>query len=160
MRESVTGVRQGLPDRDAELVRAARRAVGRWTDFPADADPRPLVLLDGPVRVTKGFATGDAKLAFLQGAVVAEDYVPQDAVRMLCRPASGADPRPRGQLRIVGAERSEAEFATDRGHQILPAWRLKAEAALGPIWGSRPRCMPGAGRRQSPPAKGISARTF
>lgn len=94
----MTGAGQGLPDRDAEMVRAARRALPRWADFPAGADPRPLVLLTGPVRVTSGFATGDAKLAFLQGAVEAAAGVPQDAVRMLRRPADGTGPRPRGQL--------------------------------------------------------------
>lgn len=130
----MTGAGQGLPDRDAEMVRAARRAVAGWAEFPAGADPRPLVLLDGPVRVSKGFATGDAKLAFLRGVVEAEAGVPEEAVRPLRRPAAGTGPRPRGQLRVVAAELSEAEFATDRGRQRLPAWRLEAADALGPIW--------------------------
>jgi hypothetical protein len=131
---SVTGAGQGSPDRDAEMLRAARRAVAGWAEFPVGADPRPLLLLDGPVRVDKGFATGDAKLAFLRGVVEAAAGVPEDAVRPLRRPAAGTGPRPRGQLRVVAAERSEAEFATDRGHQRLPAWKLEAADALGPIW--------------------------
>ncbi len=130
----MTGVGQDLPDRDAEMVRAAWRAVAGWAEFPVGADPRPVVLLDGPVRVDKGFATGDAKLAFLQGVVDADAEVPEDAVRPLRRPAAGTGPRPRGQLRVVAAESSEAEFATDRGHQRLPAWRLQAANTLGPIW--------------------------
>ena len=130
----MTGAGQGLPDRDAEMVRAARWAVAGWADFPARAAPRPLVLLDGPVRVDKGFATGDAKLAFLRGVVEAEAEVPEDALRLLRQPAAGTGPRPRGGLRVVAAERSEAEFATDRGHQRLPAWRLEAADTLGPIW--------------------------
>jgi hypothetical protein len=65
---------------------------------------------------------------------MAEPEVPEDAVRPLRRPAAGTGPRPRGELRVVAAERSEAEFATDRGHQRLPAWRLEAADALGPIW--------------------------
>jgi hypothetical protein len=130
----VTDAGQGSPDRDAEMVRAARRAVAGWAEFPVGADPRPLVLLNGPVRVDKGFATGDAKLAFLRGVVEIEAEVPEEAVRLLRRSAAGAGPRPRGQLRVVAAERSEAEFATDRGHQRLPAWRLEAADTLGPIW--------------------------
>jgi hypothetical protein len=130
----VTGAGQGLPDRDAEMMRAARRAVAAWAAFPVGADPRPLVVLDGPVRVSRGFATGDAKLAFLQGFVEAEAGVPEEAVRPLRRPAGGTGPRPHGPLRVVTAERSEAEFATDRGHQRLPAWRLEALDTLGPIW--------------------------
>lgn len=145
----MTGTGQGSPDRDAELVRVARQAVAGWAEFPAGADPRPLVLLHGPVRVDKGFATGDAKLAFLRGAVEAEAGVPEEAVRPLRRPAPGTGPQSRGPqsrgpqsrgpqsrgpLRVIGAERSEAEFATDRGQQRLPAWRLEAADALGPIW--------------------------
>jgi len=129
----VTGAGRGLPDRDAEMVRSARRAVAGWAEFPVGADPRPLVLLDGPVR-GEGFATGDAKLAFLRGAVEAEAGVPEDAVRPLRRPADGTGPQPRGLLRVVAAERSEAEFATDRGRQRLPAWSLEAADTLGPIW--------------------------
>jgi hypothetical protein len=76
------------------MLRAARRAVAGWAEFPVGADPRPLVLLDGPVRVDKGFATGDAKLAFLRGVVEAAAEVPEDAVRPLRRPAAGTGPRP------------------------------------------------------------------
>jgi len=116
------------------MVRAARQAVASWAKFPAGADPRPLVLLHGPVRVDKGFASGDAKLAFLRGVVKAQPEVPEDAVRPLRRRAAGTGPQPRGPLQVAAAERSEAEFATDRGHQRLPAWRLEAAATLGPIW--------------------------
>jgi hypothetical protein len=93
-----------------------------------------VVLLDGPVRVDKGLSTGDAKLAFLRRVVEAEAQVPEDAVRLLRQSAVGTGPGPRGQLRVFAAERSEAEFATDRGHQRLPAWRLEAADTLGPIW--------------------------
>ena len=92
------------------------------------------MVLGGPVLVSKGFATGDAKLAFFRGVVEAEAGVPEEAVRPLRRPAGKTGPRPRGPLRVVAAERSEAEFATDRGHQRLPAWRLEAADTLGPIW--------------------------
>jgi hypothetical protein len=131
----VTGAGRGSPDRDAETVGAARRAVAGWAEFPVDADPRPLVLLGGLVRVDRGFATGDAKLAFHLGVVEAAAGVPEEAVQLLRRSgAARTGRRPRGQLRVVAAERSEAEFATDRGHQRLPAWRLEAADTLGPIW--------------------------
>jgi hypothetical protein len=127
--------RKGSPDRDAEMVLAGRRAVTGWAEFPAGADPRPLVLLSGSVRVDKGFATADAKLAFHLGIVEAAAGVPEEAVQLLRRSgAARTGPRPRGQLRVNAAERSEAEFATDRGRQRLPAWRLEAADTLGPIW--------------------------
>jgi len=116
------------------MVRAAWRAVAGWADFPASAGPRPLVLLHGPVRVDRGFATGDAKLAFLLGVVEAEAGVAEEAVQSLRRQASGTGPRPRAPLRVSAAERSEAEFATDRGYRRLPAWKLDAADMLGPIW--------------------------
>jgi hypothetical protein len=131
---SLADAGQGLTGRDAQMVQAAWRAVGDWADFPAGGGPRPLVLLDGPVRVDRGFATGDAKLAFLLGVVEAEAGVAEEAVQTLRRPASGKGPRPRGPLRVSAAERSEADFATDRGSQRLPAWKLEAVDALGPIW--------------------------
>jgi hypothetical protein len=110
--------------------------VARWAEFPAGAVPRPLVLLYGPVRA-EGFTTGDAKAAFEQGAVEAAAGVLEEAVHLLRRAAAQPTARRmplQGPLRVSAAELSEAEFATDRGRQRLPAWRLDAADALGPVW--------------------------
>ncbi len=37
-------------------------------------------------------------------------------------------------LLIRSAVRADTEFVTDRGRRRLPAWRLDAADALGPIW--------------------------
>jgi hypothetical protein len=121
-------------DQDAELNDAGRRAVARWAQFPVGVIPRPLVLLGDPFRVEKGFSTGDAKIAFVSGAVEAAAGVPEDAVRPIRPSVVHAGRRPRDPLLVSAAELSAAEFATDRGHQRLPAWRLEAADALGPIW--------------------------
>ncbi len=126
--------RQGSADRDDAMVRSGRRAMTRWVGFPVHADPRPLVLLSGPVRVDAGFATGDAKIAFLQGAVEAADMVAEEAVRPLRTPAVRMGRQPRVPLRVTAAVRSETEFATDRGPRLRAAWRVVAIDTLGPIW--------------------------
>lgn len=41
----------------------------RWSSFPVDEVPRPIVLLDDAVRVEGGFVDDDAKLAWTEGAV-------------------------------------------------------------------------------------------
>lgn len=124
----------GSAERDVQMVRAGRRAVARWAGYPVHADPRPLVLLSGPVRADAGFATGDAKAAFLQGAVEAADTAAEEAVRLMVAPQVRTGGRLRVPLLVTAAERSETDFATDRGPRRLPAWRVAAVDALGPIW--------------------------
>ncbi|MGH3282344.1 MAG: hypothetical protein ACRDNW_24860, partial [Trebonia sp.] len=121
-------------DQDAELNGAGRRAVACCAQFPVGVIPRPLVLLGDPFRVEKGFSTGDAKIAFQSGAVEAAAGVPEEAVRPIRPSAVHTGGRPRGPLLVSAAELSAAEFDTDRGRQRLPAWRLEATDALGPIW--------------------------
>lgn len=123
-----------LDRRAAEGLEWARWAVGRWSDFPVDEHPRPLVLVGSRVRVQQGFATGDAKRAFLEGRVRTSVTVPEGVVAELAgegRPGPSPGARP---LVITAAEPAETEFLTDRGRRPLPAWRLTAEDALGPIW--------------------------
>jgi hypothetical protein len=81
-----------------------------------------------------GFATGNAKTAFIQGAIEAAVGVPEEPVRLM-QSAHAEMPRPRHvTLRVTAATLTQAEFATDRGSQRLPAWRVKAVDSLGPIW--------------------------
>jgi hypothetical protein len=107
--------------------------VRRWSAFPVEQTPRPLVLVESRVRIEQGFTTGEAKMAFLEGRVKANVEVP---VRVLDALSSQARPEPRRSgppLLITEAELLESEFQTDRGSQRLPAWRLTAQDALGPI---------------------------
>ena len=53
----------------------ARRGLEAWAGFPADREPRPLVLL-GPAARPGGFPGGQSKLAFLPGAVQAAPGFP------------------------------------------------------------------------------------
>lgn len=128
------GARGAAANRDAEALLAAKQAVARWAGFPAGAEPRPVVLLDAMVRVDGGFATGDAKLGFLRGAVEAAAGVPEAPMRLLRVPHADVRHPGRATLRVTAATRADAEFATDRGAQRLPAWRVEALDALGPIW--------------------------
>lgn len=112
---------------------AATGAVARFAEFPALDDPRPIVLLDEAVHAQGGFVTGDAKMAFLQGVIEAAEEVPKEPVRLMRVARLRVHP-PRAPLLVRGAVLAEAAFATDRGRQVLPAWRVEAVDARGPIW--------------------------
>ncbi len=123
-----------LTDEDRREFAAAVGAVGTWADFPFDAIPRPVVLTGEMVQVDGGFATGEAKYAFLQGAIEADETVPAEPVSTLrqLRQLTGGPARSR--LRLTRAVINEAQFATDRGPLMLPAWQVEAVDTLGPIW--------------------------
>jgi hypothetical protein len=108
----------------------ARRGLEAWAGFPADHQPRPLVLL-GPAARPGGFPDGQTKLAFLRGAVQAAPGFPAAVLQVIRRePAAYAGP----PLRLITATLGTAEFATDRGRQELPAWQVRAEHVPEPIW--------------------------
>ena len=113
---------------------AAQRAVARWTDFPVSVEPRPLVLLHGPVQIERGFSSGSAKVAFGLGQVEADEGIPAEVLRSLRVPRVWTPNPPDARLRVSAAVRGEVDFATDRGVQALPAWRVDAVDALRPIW--------------------------
>lgn len=121
-------------DPHAALRRAGERAVKRWDDFPYNAVPRPMVLLDSPARVDGSFATGDAKLAFLSGVVAAARSVPDEPVRLLRQQHPPGARLPSTPLKITRAVLAEAPFATDRGEQVCAAWRVEAAGTNGFIW--------------------------
>ncbi len=123
-------------------------ALARWHTFPADADPRPLVLADGLVRdPDSGFASGADKQAYLAGAfdvavtlptgpATADGYplVPaKEAIdRLRATAAPGGTSKTR--LRIVSAALGTYEFGTDRGVRRLPAWRFGIDGVRDPVW--------------------------
>jgi hypothetical protein len=114
---------------------AAHWALGRWSDFPVEARPRPWVLTAGVVRSEGGFRTAEAKRAFLHGAVTATIPVP-DAVLRLVRDRRHQFTGPTVPVPLVidRLSRSEADFLTDRGDVRFPAWGLEGDGITGRIW--------------------------
>ncbi len=126
-----------------------RAALGAWSAYPIDAAPRPLVLIDGRVSApASGFATNDAKEAFLSGAFVAPSTLPSgpetaagyavvsagdalEAMRSEGTPAGGA-PGPPAPLVITAARFDSAWFSTDRGTLVLPAWLFTLRGVADP----------------------------
>jgi hypothetical protein len=142
-----------LDRRFAEDLVWARWAVARWDAFPAERLPRPLVLVGQRAFVEQGFATGEAKLAYLEGRV--ESAVPLRAAVLAAfiqELGTGRSARAGPPLVITDAVRGETEFVTDRGRRRLPAWRLTAIDALGPIWVLDRELAPGEWQPADPPA--------
>jgi hypothetical protein len=128
---------QKAHDRRLEAEREwASWSLEQWSGFPVEAHPRPLVLVGPTARPEGGFHTGAAKLAFLRGDIETTVPVP-DEVLLSLRPTrpNQLPLRPDdGPLRVTDAAKVHADFLTDRGRRSLPAWRLRAEGAIGPIW--------------------------
>lgn len=86
------------------------------------------------MQIEKGFNTGEEKTAFLNGRFESSVEVPAavlDALAHQGQPGLWGSGPP---LLITEAELLESEFETDRGRRRVPAWRLTAQDALGPIW--------------------------
>lgn len=123
-----------LDRRAAHGLEWARWAVERWSGFPVEEEPRPLVLVEPRVRAQDGFATARAKLAFVEGLVESEVELPEGVIQSLRRTDHPSHSVASTALAIHSAELEEAEFMTDRGPLLLPARRLSAQDALGVIW--------------------------
>jgi hypothetical protein len=106
-------------------------ALEMWSGFPVDAAPRPLVLT-GPTAGSPGFRTVEAKEAYHAGALLSEVDVPLDVLsRLRPHPQMQRQDHP---LRVLAAERTTAEFQTDRGPRLLPAYRVEIEDAIDPAY--------------------------
>jgi hypothetical protein len=130
-------------------------ALARWSDFPADQVPRPIVLL-GYFPPGQGFDTGDAKIAYLCGkfalAVPLPVEVPTlavaswtDGTKYTYPPLSAGDafaaflrsgPKPSSSmcstvapLPVTAARFDLAGFSTDRGTAQISAWIFKVTGA-------------------------------
>ncbi|HET9718748.1 MAG TPA: hypothetical protein VFP55_01590 [Solirubrobacteraceae bacterium] len=129
----------------------AQRALARWSEFPVDRLPRPLVLVSPRVFSERGFASGAAKRAFLHGHLEIRTRVPDEVLGQLLAGATpDPEPGPLEPLVITAATSASTRFATDRGERELPAWRLESPAALGPIWVLDPEVQPAEWRPPSP----------
>jgi hypothetical protein len=110
-----------------------RRGLEAWAEFPADRQPRPLVLLSSTVQ-PGAFPDGRAKLAFHRGLIEAVPDFPVPVLQAL-----GGRPRALAgaPLLLTSATLGETEFVTDRGRQRLAACLARpgsgcAGANLGP----------------------------
>jgi hypothetical protein len=148
-----SAARAALDRRFAEELVWAQWAVARWDRFPVEREPRPLVLVGERAFVEHGFATGEAKLAFIEGRVESAVPVPGPVLAALSRSPGPARSGPSGPpLVITDVTRSETDFLTDRGRRLLPAWRLSAIDSLGPIWVLDPDLAPQEWAPAEPPA--------
>lgn len=105
-------------NRNDRMEAPARRGLEAWAGFPADRQPRPLILLSAAVQ-PGGFPDAQKKMAFLQGSIEAAPNFPAQLLQAL-----RGEPRPweGSPLLLTGATPGEREFATDRGRKSLPAW--------------------------------------
>jgi hypothetical protein len=110
-----------------------QRRLQAWAGFPADRDPRPLVLLSPAVRAGPFPADGRAKLAFVGGLVEAAPGFPAEILQAL-RPHRQQADTPVEPLLVTTATLGTAEFLTDRGERQLPAWEVHAHGVPDPIW--------------------------
>lgn len=110
----------------------ARRGLDAWAAFPADREPRPLVLLDTipAVRPSGLFPDEQTKMAFMQGAVEAVPGFPTPVLEALRgQPGEYAGP----PLLLADAVLGGFRYETDRGPRLLPTWEVHAQGVFHPI---------------------------
>ncbi|MEO7261861.1 MAG: hypothetical protein ABI047_11510 [Jatrophihabitantaceae bacterium] len=137
------------------------KALAGWQPFPVSASPRPVVLTRGMVLdPSTGFATSEDKLAYINGNYDLGTALPtapatfggyavvtaKAALDRLGMTASGQQSSAR--LRIVKVRLTRANFGTDRGLQLLPAWQFTLAGvtdsvrvfavAQSPLWPAKP----------------------
>lgn len=135
------------------MQRVSEQALVKWKDFPAEAKPRPIVLTGGSaVKVQKGFATGEAKLAFSMGLIEPDGKLPAsgpatvkvdgsdfpalsptDAFAKLKLAEGGKSEPVPAPIKVVSVKLDTDTFLTDRGSRELPAWVFELTDTLGPI---------------------------
>lgn len=120
-------------------------ALEKWKDFPADADPRPLIIL----RETSGggFKTGEAKMAYGVGDWSTPKELPAtpeefggypvigaaEALDVLRGEEGGAKKEGDG-IEVEHVRLTTSSFATDRGMLKLPAWRVDFDGGTLPFF--------------------------
>lgn len=132
------------PTAKAKVSDELAAALAKWKDFPAEADPRPLLIMRNVSG--GGFNTGEAKMAFMDGNWTVPDELPEtpeefggypvigaaDALAVLrgdqAGGKSGVDALAVESLRLVTVK----DVPTDRGTKKLPAWRVDFEDASEP----------------------------
>jgi hypothetical protein len=110
-----------------------RRGLEAWAAFPADRDPRPVVLLDTipAVRPSGIFPDEQKKQAFLHGAVKAVPGFPPPVLQALRSQRNDDYDGP--PLLVTDATLTSAQYETDRGPRVLPTWVVQAQDVFHPI---------------------------
>jgi hypothetical protein len=93
----------------------------RWSEFPLDVRPRPLILLEHRCRIEGGFASSRAKEAWLDGAIELGDAPTHLRPYLPTRRDPGRVHQP---LFVTAVARVSVPFRCDRGPRQLPAFRL------------------------------------
>jgi hypothetical protein len=100
----------------------------RWSEFPLDVKPRPLILLEDRCRIEGGFASGRAKIAWLDGAIELGE-APTQLRRYL--PVHRDLDQPHQPLIVTAVAPELVPFRSDRGLRQLPALRLTVSDLQG-----------------------------
>jgi len=100
----------------------------RWSEFPLDVRPRPLILLEDRCRIEGGFASSEAKEAWLDGAIELGETLAQ---LRLYLPAHRDLDRPHQPLFVIAVAPESVPFRCDRGPRQLPALRLTVSGLQG-----------------------------
>jgi hypothetical protein len=109
----------------------ADEVAAAWRDFPIAQVPRPIVFLDSPVHFGEGgFLDGNAKLAWLRGAIESRVALPDGVMAMLLE----GHPHSAGStsLLISDVQQCEGTFWSDRGPRHLSAYRLSISGLAQP----------------------------
>jgi hypothetical protein len=153
-------------------------ALTKWKDFPADANPRPVIAFGDTVEdiPEAGFPDGERKLAWMCNRFVLGKGVSLTAdaaaafARLMSERAARSDSSPQcttlASFVIAGARLASAGFPTDRGIRQMPAWLFDipevnayiGHLALDPsaLWGGKVMAEQGRGARVS--ADGMTLR--
>ena len=134
-------------------------ALAAWNDFPADRDPRPIILTEAPPN-WPGFNSGDAKIAAMCAKfgslaidLPSSDLPPSDvswpdgshasypsatavaayaAMRRRASDSMGGCAAA-APLTVSGVRLGKAGFQTDRGTAQVPAWLFSVSGAQGDV---------------------------
>jgi hypothetical protein len=126
--------------------------LAHWRSFPADATPRPPVLI-GPTVLDpqSGFRNDDDSEAYQTGRFDLATVLPAatataggypvisanaalDQLRQAHPIETFGDVRTAPRLRIVAVTLGQAYFETDRAPRRLPAWRFDLDRVAAPAW--------------------------
>jgi len=102
----------------------AEEVAATWREFPVARVPRPIVFLDSAVHIgDQGFVDGEAKEAWIMGAVKSEVALPDGVMDLILEghSPSSAGPRP---LAITDIQACEDTYRCDRGPRQMSAYRL------------------------------------
>lgn len=104
----------------------------RFDGFPMGDRPRPVILLDRPVKIgDRGFIDVESKLAWLNGAIDAAVPLADGVIELLSNgQRRDIDMEP---LMVTETERIERRFLCDRGRRRLPAYRLVVSGMYEPV---------------------------